>query len=56
MLDGMPLIDAHQHPVRLSTVKPAWMDWAARFGQPGRGRRDRREGRGRVTGRAGPRA
>ncbi len=35
MLDGMPLIDAHQHPVRLSTVKPAWMDWAERFGQPG---------------------
>ena len=31
MLDGMPLIDAHQHPVRLSTVKPAWMDWAERF-------------------------
>jgi predicted TIM-barrel fold metal-dependent hydrolase len=35
MLDGMPLIDAHQHPVRLPTVKPAWMDWARRFGQPG---------------------
>jgi predicted TIM-barrel fold metal-dependent hydrolase len=35
MLDGMPLIDAHQHPVRLPTVKPAWMDWAERFGQPG---------------------
>ncbi|HET7244463.1 MAG TPA: amidohydrolase family protein [Streptosporangiaceae bacterium] len=35
MLDGMPLIDAHQHPVRLSTVKRAWMDWAERFGQPG---------------------
>jgi len=35
MLDGMPLIDAHQHPVRLSTVKPAWLDWAQRFGQPG---------------------
>jgi predicted TIM-barrel fold metal-dependent hydrolase len=35
MLDGRPLIDAHQHPVRLSTVKPAWMDWAERFGQPG---------------------
>jgi uncharacterized protein len=35
MLDGMPLIDAHQHPVRLSTVKPAWMDWAEQFGQPG---------------------
>src|SRR5207245_7897751 len=35
MLDGRPLIDAHQHPVRLPTVKPAWMDWAERFGQPG---------------------
>jgi predicted TIM-barrel fold metal-dependent hydrolase len=35
MLDGMPLIDAHQHPVRLTTVKPAWMEWAERFGQPG---------------------
>jgi predicted TIM-barrel fold metal-dependent hydrolase len=35
MLDGRPLIDAHQHPVRLSTVKPAWRDWAERFGQPG---------------------
>ena len=35
MLDGRPLIDAHQHPVRLSTVKPAWLDWAERFGQPG---------------------
>ena len=35
MLDGMPLIDVHLHPVRLSTVKPAWLDWAQRFGQPG---------------------
>ncbi len=35
MLDGRPLIDAHQHPVRLPTVKPAWMGWAERFGQPG---------------------
>ena len=35
MLDGRPLIDAHQHPVRLPTVKPASMDWAERFGQPG---------------------
>src|SRR5690242_6776041 len=35
MLDGRPLIDAHQHPVRLSTVKPAWLDWAQQFGQPG---------------------
>src|SRR5215472_6206945 len=35
MLDGLTLIDAHQHPVRLSTVKPSWMEWAQRFGQPG---------------------
>jgi len=35
MLDGRPLIDAHQHPVRLPTVKPAWLDWAERYGQPG---------------------
>ena len=35
MLDGGLLIDAHQHPVRLSTVKPAWLEWAQRYGQPG---------------------
>jgi uncharacterized protein len=35
MLDGRPLIDAHQHPVRLPTVKRAWLDWAERYGQPG---------------------
>ncbi|MBO0818915.1 MAG: amidohydrolase, partial [Actinobacteria bacterium] len=35
MLDGRPLIDAHQHPARLTTVKPAWLDWAERYGQPG---------------------
>src|SRR5260370_24056705 len=35
MLDGRPLIDAHQHPVRLPTVKPAWLDWAEQFGLPG---------------------
>ena len=35
MLDGRPLIDAHQHPVRLPTVKRAWLDWAERHGQPG---------------------
>jgi uncharacterized protein len=32
MLDGMPLVDAHMHVPRLSTVKPAWRDWAAGFG------------------------
>src|SRR6516164_7652291 len=35
MLDGRPLVDAHQHPVRLPTVKRAWLDWAERYGQPG---------------------
>src|SRR5215469_2392012 len=35
MLDGRMLIDAHQHPVPLATVKPAWLEWAQRFGQPG---------------------
>lgn len=32
MLDGRPLVDAHVHVPRLSTLKPAWRDWAARFG------------------------
>lgn len=32
MLDGYPLVDAHLHPARLSTLKPAWHDWARRFG------------------------
>lgn len=31
MLDGMPLVDAHMHVPRLSTVKSAWRDWAAQF-------------------------
>jgi uncharacterized protein len=35
MLDGLTLIDAHQHPARLPTVKPAWLEWAQRYGQPG---------------------
>ncbi len=35
MLDGMTLIDAHQHPARLPALKPAWREWAERFGQPG---------------------
>ena len=34
MLDGLPLIDAHLHPARLPTLKPAWLDWAVRYGQP----------------------
>ena len=35
MLDGRMLIDAHLHPARLPTLKPAWLDWAHQFGQPG---------------------
>ncbi|MBP1823259.1 amidohydrolase [Mycobacterium sp. OAE908] len=31
----MALVDAHMHVPRLSTVKPAWLDWANRFGAPG---------------------
>lgn len=31
MLDGTPLVDAHVHAPRLSTLKPAWREWAARF-------------------------
>ncbi|HKN98362.1 MAG TPA: amidohydrolase family protein [Pseudonocardiaceae bacterium] len=34
MLDGRPLVDAHLHVPRLSTVKPAWLDWAERFSGP----------------------
>ncbi len=32
MLDGHPLVDAHMHPARLPTLKPAWRDWATEFG------------------------
>jgi predicted TIM-barrel fold metal-dependent hydrolase len=32
MLDGRPLIDAHLHPARLPTLKPAWRQWAHDFG------------------------
>lgn len=32
MLDGHLLVDAHLHPARLPTLKPAWRDWASRFG------------------------
>src|SRR5215831_15956192 len=35
MLDGLMLIDAHLHPARLPTLKPAWLDWARQYGQPG---------------------
>jgi predicted TIM-barrel fold metal-dependent hydrolase len=32
MLDGLPLVDAHVHAARLPTLKPAWQEWAADFG------------------------
>ena len=32
MLDGRPLIDVHLHAARLTTLKPAWKEWADRFG------------------------
>jgi uncharacterized protein len=27
----MPLVDAHVHAARLSTLKPSWLEWAQRF-------------------------
>jgi hypothetical protein len=30
-LDGAPLVDAHVHAARLSTVKPSWLEWAEPF-------------------------
>lgn len=35
MLDGIPLIDAHVHAVRLPTIKDSWREWADRYGTPG---------------------
>jgi predicted TIM-barrel fold metal-dependent hydrolase len=32
MLDGLPLVDVHQHAARLPTLKPAWKQWAHDFG------------------------
>jgi uncharacterized protein len=32
VLDGHLLVDAHTHPARLPTLKRAWHDWAADFG------------------------
>jgi predicted TIM-barrel fold metal-dependent hydrolase len=32
VLDGRPLVDAHLHPARLPTIKPAWRTWASGFG------------------------
>ncbi|HEY7484748.1 MAG TPA: amidohydrolase family protein [Streptosporangiaceae bacterium] len=35
MLDGHLLVDAHMHPARLPTLKPAWHVWAQDFGDSG---------------------
>jgi predicted TIM-barrel fold metal-dependent hydrolase len=32
MLDGRYLVDVHLHAARLPTLKPAWRQWAGRFG------------------------
>jgi hypothetical protein len=33
MIDGLPVVDAHMHVPRLSTVSAAWMQWAIDFGR-----------------------
>jgi len=33
VIDGIVVVDAHMHVPRLSTVTPAWLQWAADFGQ-----------------------
>ena len=35
MLDGHVLVDAHVHVPDLTTLAPAWIEWARRFGRPG---------------------
>lgn len=34
MIDGYPVVDAHVHAPRLSTLKPAWLEWAEQFSGP----------------------
>jgi hypothetical protein len=34
MLDGRPLVDSHLHVPKLSSLKPAWLEWADRFSGP----------------------
>ncbi|MDQ0378829.1 amidohydrolase family protein [Amycolatopsis thermophila] len=34
MIDGYTVVDAHVHAPRLSTLKPAWLEWAERFSGP----------------------
>ena len=33
MIDGRTVVDAHMHVPRLSTVTPAWLQWAADYGR-----------------------
>jgi len=33
MIDGRQVTDAHMHVPRLSTVTPAWLDWAEQYGK-----------------------
>jgi uncharacterized protein len=33
MIDGRQVTDAHMHVPRLSTVTPAWLDWAQQYGK-----------------------
>src|SRR5665811_622676 len=35
MLDGIPLVDAHVHVPLLTTLRPAWIQWARDFGPDG---------------------
>jgi uncharacterized protein len=34
VIDGRTVVDAHVHAPRLSTLKPAWLDWADQFSGP----------------------
>ncbi|GHF73975.1 hypothetical protein FHX82_002071 [Amycolatopsis bartoniae] len=34
MIDGHVVVDAHVHVPRLSTLKPAWLEWAEKFSGP----------------------
>jgi len=35
VLDGIPLVDAHVHVPSLTTLRPAWVQWARDFGPDG---------------------
>jgi predicted TIM-barrel fold metal-dependent hydrolase len=34
VIEGKTVVDAHVHAPRLSTLKPAWLDWAEQFSGP----------------------